>query len=305
MTLSLPMILLTAFAAALCVVLAVWGLHLLTKKSEVADEEFIPTRPKKKQTDDTFVLHRITELIGKPFASTVAESLPQDWKDGIHRRIEAAGFSNGLTVERYIQRKVGEVITYGSIALFFYTNGSTILSLVSLGFIGLTDIQLHSTSQKRQDEIQRQLPDFLDVLAVTVGAGLAFRQALSRVADSMPGVLADEFRIALRQMDLGTSRRDAFIEMRRRNSNEALGKFVSALQQSEELGAPLTDALQAVSQDMRREDAQYLRRRAQRLNPRVTGITAATMLPGLILVIGGSMIIGSTPNIDMGSLFGG
>lgn len=118
----------------------------------------------------------------------------------------------------------------------------------------------------------------------------------------MPGALASEFQLALRQMELGTSRRDAFAALRERNSNEALNRFITALQQSEELGTPLTQTLHAISTDMRREDAQFLRRKAQQLNPRVTVVTAATMLPGLLLIIGGGMFLGS--EIDLSVIFG-
>ncbi|MDA8372081.1 MAG: type II secretion system F family protein [Nocardiopsaceae bacterium] len=301
MTLNYPMIVLLGLITMVCVVLAVVGFHLLTRKSEVVEEDFLPAAPKKKP-NETFILHRITGRIGQPFTRSVLESLPEARRKGIQRRIRASGHIDGLTVESYVQRKTGEVLLYGLIATYFFATGSVLLSLLSLAFIALTDLQLHSTAQKRQDAVQKQLPDFLDVLAVTVGAGLSFRQSLSRVSDAMPGVLADEFRLTLRQMDLGTSRRDAFAALRSRNANESLGKFVSALQQAEELGAPLADALQNISQDMRREDAQYLRRKAQNLNPKVTGITAATMLPGLMLIIGGGLVVGSLDSF--GDLFG-
>ncbi|TDQ49252.1 DUF5936 domain-containing protein [Actinorugispora endophytica] len=292
--------LLLGLAGALSVGLFFWGVYLMTRKSDVAGD-FVIEPPKKKQ-DGTFVLHRVTELIGRPFGPMVMDWIGEEQQARIRLRIDSAGRPEGLTVRRYAQRKAGEVLLYGGVGLFFLFDGSPVFAVVILAFSLLTDISLYSAKQQRQDEIQKQLPDFLDVLAVTVGSGLAFRQALSRVADSMPGVLASEFRFALHQMELGTSRREAFGALRRRNSNESLGRFVTALQQAEELGAPLSQTLQSIGQDMRREDAQYLRRRAQRLNPRVTGVTAATMLPGLLLLIGGGMFIGS--DIDLSAIFG-
>lgn len=292
MILSYPLIILLGLVSMGCVALAVWGYHLFTKKTEVADEDFIPVAPKKK-SDDTFILHKITERLGKIFFRSIYESLSEDRRWGIQQRLDAAGRPEGLNLERYVQRKIGEVLLYVSLAAYFFATGNVLVSLVSLAFIAMTDLQLYQASQKRQDEVQTQLPDFLDVLAVTVGAGLSFRQALSRVCDAMPGVLADEFRLALRQMDMGTSRREAFLSLRKRNKNESLGKFVTALQQAEELGAPLGDALQTISGDMRREDAQYLRQKALKLNPRVTGVTAATMLPALILLIAGGLVLGT------------
>lgn len=287
--------------AAAVVAVFCWGIYLFTKQSEVSgDISIAPPKPKR---ESTFILNRLTELIGRPFRGAVREIIGEERQESIRLRIEAAGRPEGLTVDRYLQRKIGEVLLYSSAAVLLLTRGQTMLALLALCFVLLTDADLLLKTRQRQDDIQRQLPDFLDVLAVSVGAGLAFRQALARVADSMPGTLADEFRIALRQMDLGTSRKAAFHALRERNSNESLGKFVTAIQQSEELGAPLSHTLLNIGQDMRRQDAQYMRRKAQRLNPRVTGITAATMLPGLLLLVGGAMILGS--GVDFGGVFGG
>ncbi|GAB3210191.1 type II secretion system F family protein [Marinactinospora thermotolerans] len=299
-TLTFPLILLLGLAGALCVVLAVWGYHLVTRKSDIAAD--LVSAPPRKRAEGTFILHRITELAGRPFGAALLEWLGPERQAAIQLRIDAAGRPENLTVARYVRRKAGEVILYGGVALLMLLNGSPFFALLVLTFVALTDLSLYTSAQQRQEKIQKQLPDFLDVLAVTVGSGLAFRQALGRVADSMPGVLADEFQIALRQMELGTSRREAFGALRKRNSNESLGRFISALQQAEELGAPLSQSLQTISMDMRREDAQYLRRKAQQLNPRVTAVTAATMLPGLLLLIGGGLFIGS--EVDLTSILG-
>ncbi|KII00003.1 type II secretion system (T2SS), F family protein [Streptomonospora alba] len=298
---TFALILALGLGGAAAVAVFCWGLYLLTRKSEVAGD--ITPAPPRRPRETAFILNRVTELIGRPFRGAVRELIGEERQEAIQLRIEAAGRPEGLTVERYLQRKTGEVLLYSSISLLLLARGQTMLALLALAFVFLSDAELLLKRQKRQDDIQRQLPDFLDVLAVSVGAGLAFRQAIARVCDSMPGTLSDEFRLVLRQMDLGTSRKDAFQALRRRNSNEALGKFVTAIQQSEELGAPLSHTLLTIGQDMRRQDAQYMRRKAQRINPRVTGITAATMLPGLLLLVGGAMILGS--GVDFGGVFTG
>ncbi|HJE57433.1 MAG TPA: type II secretion system F family protein [Nocardiopsis listeri] len=293
--------LLVALASALIVVLACYGLHLSMSKTRVPVDE--PAARPVVKSDETFFLHRITEAIGRPFAGSVLASLTERRRGSIHERIEASGRVDGLTVERYVRRKIGEVALYGSLSVLLFLSDNAMFGLVMLAFVGLTDLSMYVKAQERADQVQSQLPDFLDVLAVTVSAGMSFRAAVARVADSMPGVLSGEFVIALRQMELGTSRREAFDALRRRNRNESLSKFVTAIQQAEELGAPLSDTLVNISQDMRREDAQYMRRKAQRLNPRVTVVTATTLLPGLLILIVGSMILGS--DIDFGDLLGG
>src|SRR5437879_3003761 len=83
----------------------------------------------------------------------------------------------------------------------------------------------------------------IDVLAVVVSAGLGFRQALELVNSVYKGPWSDEIRIALRQMDVGVSRRDAFDQLRKRNRSDQVGQFVTALQQGEELGTPIARTL--------------------------------------------------------------
>ncbi|MBB6120643.1 type II secretion system F family protein [Nocardiopsis algeriensis] len=300
---ALPLLVpaLLSLAAALLVPVAVRGLYLVLSQSRlrVAGTGVHPPRTREEQT---FFLHRITEAIGRPFAGALAGALGEARLVSVGRRIEAAGRPDGLSVERYLRRKVGEVALYGAVGVLMFAVGNPLIGLVVLAFTALTDLDLYVRTQERADKVQSQLPDFLDVLAVTVSAGLSFRSALSRVAESMPGVLADEFTLALRQMDLGTPRREAFEMLRRRNRNESLSKFVTAIQQAEELGAPLSDTLVNISQDMRRADAQYMRRKAQRLNPRVTMVTAVTLLPGLLLLIVGSMFLGT--EVDLGVILG-
>ncbi|WP_017543754.1 type II secretion system F family protein [Nocardiopsis prasina] len=303
MNLPLLIPLAAALASALVVLLGVYGLYLTQSQTRVAVDDPVDA-PVTTKSDETFFLHRITERIGRPFSKALMASMSETLKASVSSRIEAAGRPDGLTTERYVRRKVGEVAVYGSLAvLVLVADSSPMLALLALAFTGLTDLNLYVQTQERADEVQTQLPDFLDVLAVTVSAGMSFRAAVARVAVSMPGVLADEFTIALRQMELGTSRREAFETLRRRNRNESLSKFVTAIQQAEELGAPLSDTLVDISKDMRLADAQYMRRKAQRLNPRVTMVTAATLLPGLLILIVGSMFLGT--EINLGTLFGG
>ncbi|WP_017536885.1 type II secretion system F family protein [Nocardiopsis halophila] len=299
MSLSLPAILVLGLAGALCVAILVWGLHLLTAKAQVAADLTSSGQKKAENNDEIFILHRITQRLGSPLQPVIKSRLTPRQLDRLAQRIETAGRPEGLTVDRYLARKGGETMLYGGLALVLLFRDYTIFALLLLGFTFMTELMLMSERNKRQEQIQKQLPDFLDVLAVTVGAGLSFRQALARVCESMPGLLADEFRNALHQMDLGTGRREAFKALRQRNNNESLGRFVTALQQAEELGAPLADALVTISNDVRRDDAQFLRRKAQKVAPRVTGVTAATMLPGLLLVIGGGMFLGLEIDFSM------
>ena len=145
----------------------------------------------------------------------------------------------------------------------------------------------------RQERIERDLPDFLDILAVTVRAGLGYRLSLARVAESLGGPVGEEMLVALRQMELGASRRAAFEALRERNASEQLTSFVTAQLQAEELGVPLSEALNDIAGDMRRASHQAARRRAARAAPRVSLVVTSLIVPGTMILIIASIVLGS------------
>ncbi|MFB7500307.1 DUF5936 domain-containing protein [Streptomyces sp. NPDC056161] len=219
------------------------------------------------------------------------------------RRIDLAGNPGGLTIDRYAARRA----VYGALGgvgfLVMVMRDQYVVALLLLAFGAFwTEVGLWSAIRIRKDVIERTLPDFLDVLAVVVSAGLGFRQALDRVSVRYEGPWADELRITLRQMDLGMSRRQAFAELRRRNDSEQVAMFVTALQQGEELGAPIVDTLVALAKDMRRTDAQNARRRAARAVPKATLMITTFMVPATMLLLGAGLLLGS--GVDFGTIAG-
>lgn len=277
--------------AALCVVLAVWGYALVKSGERVAPDVLAPRKRARPQTEGT-ILNHIADVVGRPFTRPMLELLGP-WRGRIRRRIDAAGRPGNMTVESYARQTAGLIVLFLIPGLLFVAQGQTFLGLLVVCGAGQNELLLAVRMRQRQDQIQRTLPDFLDVLAVTVSAGLGFRHALARVAESMPGPLADEFTVALRQMELGTPRREAFEDLRQRNDSEALSQFVTAILQAEELGSPLSTALMEISTDMRRESAQWAKRKAQRITPRITAVSAVLTLPAIMAVVIGGMYYSS------------
>ncbi len=163
------------------------------------------------------------------------------------------------------------MILGGPFALLALLGSSPLLAILAggLGWFA-PDVWVSRSGRLRQERIERDLPDFLDILAVTVRAGLGYRLSLARVAESLGGPVGEEMLIALRQMELGASRRAAFEALRERNASEQLSSFVAAQLQAEELGVPLSEALNDIAGDMRRAAHQAARRRAARAAPRVS-----------------------------------
>lgn len=284
--------LMLALSAALLVMLFAWGYHL--KASGQPGTADITVAPQAKARKGFGPFGYIIDPLGKPFGPIVLGMISPAGRGRLRRRIERAGRPGGLTVEGYATNKAGNLVVYGTMGALGMLSGYTLVGLALL-IVGLvqTDIVLWNLARERQAEIQKALPDFLDVLTVTVSAGLGFRHALLRVAESMPGALSDEMMTALRQMDLGTPLRNAFEDLRQRNDSESLASFVTAILQAEELGSPLARALTEISVDMRRDAFQQARRRAQRADPQITLIVTFFMVPGMMLLIVAMLYYGS------------
>ena len=216
-------------------------------------------------------------------------------RESVDRRLDLAGRPAGLTVQRFYGYKAaGLVLLGGPFALLLAGGGSPAAVVLAAG-IGwfFPDIWVSRAGRVRQERIERELPDFLDILAVTVRAGLGYRLALARVADALEGPVGEEMLVALRQMELGASRRAAFEALRDRNGSEQLQSFVAAQLQAEELGVPLSEALNDIAADMRRAAHQAARRRAARATPRVSLIVTTLILPGTMILIAVSIVLGS------------
>ncbi|MFD1660950.1 DUF5936 domain-containing protein [Streptomyces caeni] len=243
------------------------------------------------------------DRLGMRLAPLVLRLMGPRRVDAKRRRIDMAGNPGGLTLTRYAARRAVYGVFGLVMGLVFLSNGQLLFAAGTLAFgLFAADALIWQAVRERKEVIDRTLPDFLDVLAVVVSAGLGFRQALDRVAEKYEGPWADELRITLRQMDMGVSRRQAFDELRRRNSSEQVAQFVSALQQGEELGSPIAETLIQLATDMRRTDAQNARRRAAKTIPKATLVTLVFMLPATMILIATGMFLGS--GTDFGSILG-
>jgi tight adherence protein C len=216
------------------------------------------------------------------------------------RRIDAAGRPSGLvSLDEYARRKGAFMLGGVLIGLYMLVTGNWLAAVAAFAFGYLwVDVLLDGRGRRRQGQIDRDLPDFLDVLAVCINAGIAFRPAMARVAQAVGGPLGEEVETALRQIALGAPRREAFEALRERNPSEPLGMFVSAFLQAEELGVPLADALVDLAKDMRRDSAQRARRRAQNAVPRVSLVVIVTILPAAVMLLIASLVL----NADLSSL---
>jgi tight adherence protein C len=222
----------------------------------------------------------------------------------LRERVDLAGRPEGMTVDTFLKTAAKYVMFFGAVAVIELLLGQVLVAVLSLVAAPILPLSRLATHQRRRRErIDRDLPDFLDILAVTVSAGIGFRSALGRVTARFTGPLREEMLLTLNQLDVGVPRRQAFDAMRGRSESEALSSFVTAFLQAEELGAPLADSLTQIARDMRRQTSQSIRRKAARTVPRVTLVVSMVLVPGTLILVLVGLYLGSGVAVD--DVFGG
>lgn len=222
----------------------------------------------------------------------------------LQRQIDQAGRPVGVTVDGLLRRMFVWVLLLIPVGILLVVGGQVVgLLLLPLVAVLLPLMPVAARARRRRESIERDLPDFLDILAVTVSAGMSFRGALGRVTEHFTGAISDEIRLTLGQLSHGASVRVAFTGMAQRTGSPAVRSFVTAFLQAEELGAPLATTLNQIAVDMRRESAQAMRRRAAQTSPRVTLVTSLVLVPACLILVIVGLVIGA--DIDFTELFGG
>lgn len=152
-------------------------------------------------------------------------------------------------------------------------------------------VRVYLLAVRRQEQIARELPDFLDLLAVALAAGAGLDTALSALAARLPGPLAGELRRYQGEVALGASRAEALRRLRERNRCRDLDWFVSTLAQAYALGTPLSDALAAEAGYLRKSRLARARERAAQAAPRMTLVTTLVATPGALLFFLGLLLL--------------
>ena len=222
----------------------------------------------------------------------------------LRRMIELAGRPEGVDEDTILLRMATWFVLVAPLSVILVLRGSWYA--LPVGAVVVVVLPLAGVARERrlrQERIDRDLPDFLDVLAVTVTAGVGFRSALATVSERFGGPLADEVVLTLNQIRNGASLRDGFQRLRQRNDSEPLSAFVTAYLQSEELGAPLAQTLNRIAQDMRRDSAQRQRQQAARVAPRVTLVTSMVLVPGALVILVVGFVLGI--DVNLGSIISG
>jgi tight adherence protein C len=229
--------------------------------------------------------------------------------DSSERRLAMAGNPGDLRLTDWIGVKmlVG-IVTGGIVFIIFGLLAGGIVAGLFLGLVGigigylLPEFWLGGRIKARQKIILKMIPDTLDLLTISVRAGLGFDAALAKVVEKLPGPLSDEFRRALAEVRVGKARREALRDMVPRTNVQPLSNFIGAIIQAEQLGVSISKVLQVQSEQLRIERRQRAEEMAARAPIKMLFPLVGCIFPSLFIVILGPAIISIVKTMGTGAI---
>ena len=220
---------------------------------------------------------------------------PIDARDRVARKLLLAGSPVGWDAERVLAFKIiglGGGIVLGFFATTLIGDIAAFIRIVVIGllaFVGFMapDSLLSRRVDERQKEILRTLSDTLDLLTISVEAGLSLNAAIAQVVQNVPGVLSSEFARMLQEIQLGVPRADAFRNLAERTDVEELNAFALAMIQADVFGVSIASVLRTQAQQLRIKRRQRAEARAQQTPVKIVFPLILCILPALFVVIVG------------------
>ncbi len=165
-----------------------------------------------------------------------------------------------------------------------------VIAAAGIGFMA-PEFWLGGRIKKRQKAVLLSIPDALDLLTISVRAGLGFDGALAKVVEKLKGPLTEEFRRALAEIRVGKARRDALRDIVPRTEVPALTNFIGAVIQAEQLGVSISKVLQVQSEQLRIERRQRAEEMAAKAPIKMLFPLVGCIFPSLFIIILGPAII--------------
>ena len=261
-------------------------LHDLDLDPDLADaDEF------DKRMHSSFVARAVRPVAGA-FLGWIGRLTPKNHVERVHHRLLVAGMTQSVRAEEFVTLQV--VSAAGSVlfsALFLLTAKPSfgkgtmmVILLVGAGVLG-PFAWLSRKATERQTAIFKDLPDVIDLLAISVEAGVGFEGALEVVCTAFESPLAVEFSRTLKEMELGLSRKEALQNLKRRTEVPELSNFVMAITQADALGMPLGRVLHTQATEMRMKRRQWAREKAGKLPVKIMFPLVLFIFPAILVVI--------------------
>ena len=241
---------------------------------------------------------RVVQPATHAMASAVRHASPTGYTQSIRQHLVRAGHPRGLTVEAILALKVVGAIAAGALCLGFMLLAegspfSVVLFTAAAAVAGCfaPDLWLRQVEANRKLTIRRALPDLLDMLTISVEAGLGFDSAVSKVTANSSGPLAEEFSRMLQEIRAGIPRVEAFRNLSDRTDVPDVSTFVTSMVQADVFGISVSTVLRNQAKEMRTKRRQHAEEAAQKAPVKIVFPLIICILPATLIVIMGPGVV--------------
>lgn len=221
---------------------------------------------------------------------------PKGYAAWLDKKLAGAGRPKSWPLEKVLAAKpvLGAAGLFVGILLLVRAPGPQMAAITIaatlLGYF-LPDIMLHNVAQKRRASMQLALPNMLDQMLISVEAGVGFESAMTKAADNSSGPLADEFIRTLQDIQVGRSRREAYLDLAARAAFPELRSFIRAVVQADQYGIAIASVLRAQAKEMRIKRRQRAEEHAMKIPVKILFPLIFSILPALFIVILGPTVL--------------
>ena len=223
---------------------------------------------------------------------------PHGYREEVARKLVLGGHPGELTVDQVLVLKllgmVSGILWLPLVFVVLHLSGGFALIVVVFLWFGsfmLPDVYISRAIDARKHDISVQLPDILDLLVISVEAGLGFEQALERTTNAVPGPLSDEFRRMLRETRIGSTRAEALRAMDERCDVPELRTFILAMLQADTFGVSVSRLLRSQADEMRIRRRLRAQGQAQKAPVKMLFPLVFCIFPSIFVVILGPAMI--------------
>ena len=238
----------------------------------------------------------------KPLAEKIAAKLshftPASLRAQAEELVDNTNSFNGMGMTGFMLLLGGSTVFFALLGIWMVYSKNmpfarglfTLLSFIGAG-VFLPFFILRRMVEQRQEAIRQSMPDVLDLLCVSVQAGLGFDGALGKVTAKMKGPLIEEFERLLQELRMGVTRRNALVRLAKRCGIEEMKLFTAALIQAEKLGVGMAQVLEIQSENMREMRRQRAKEQAAKLPVKILFPTVIFIFPVMFVVVLGPALV--------------
>lgn len=255
-------------------------LHNYTRNEE---QRYLPPELKKPFRE------RIVKHIIQSGTRIFGKIISQNKKEECAKKLMTAGNPYGLTAENFLIIKYFLIFTAMLIGLLIHNVGSFVCLFLAGVFI--PDLFLKSKEKKRKNLILKSLPDVLDLLSVSVEAGLSFDASLQKIREKFSGPLSEEFDKTLQEINMGKPRRDALRDMGSRIDIDDINTFLGSVIQADQIGISIANVLRIQSGQVRVNRKMKAEEKAQKAPVKILIPLCMFVFPTILIVLLGPALI--------------